>query len=103
MKRSVLLALFSAVVQASAALVVQNLQVEYGPTPLGIDVAQPRFSWQMAATAGERDQAQSAYQIQVREPGGKVVWTPAGSKARFRSASGTREVRSRPLPGTPGP
>ncbi|MCC7176253.1 MAG: family 78 glycoside hydrolase catalytic domain [Bryobacterales bacterium] len=74
MKRSVLLALFSAVVQASAALVVQNLQVEYGPTPLGIDVAQPRFSWQMAATAGERDQAQSAYQIQVREPGGKVVW-----------------------------
>ena len=36
------------VVQAQAA-VVKNLQVEYRSTPLGIDVQQPRFSWQMEA------------------------------------------------------
>jgi hypothetical protein len=40
--------------QARAAVVIQNLQVEYRKTPLGIDAVQPRFSWQMAATAAER-------------------------------------------------
>jgi alpha-L-rhamnosidase len=60
--------------QAQAALVVKNLQVEYRSTPLGLDVRQPRFSWQMESTAGERDVAQSAYQIEVRGPKGTVVW-----------------------------
>ena len=59
---------------ANAAAVIGNLQVEYRNTPLGIDVAQPRFSWQMAATAGERGYAQTAYQIEVRDPKGSVVW-----------------------------
>ncbi len=61
-------------VQAQAALVVKNLQVEYRRTPLGIDVRQPRFSWQMDVTAGERGVAQAAYQIAVRNPKGVVVW-----------------------------
>jgi alpha-L-rhamnosidase len=60
--------------QAQAAVVVKNLQVEYRSTPLGIDVRQPRFSWQMDATAGERGVAQAAYQIEVRDPKGTVVW-----------------------------
>ena len=51
---------------ASAALVVKNLQVEYRTNPLGIDVAQPRFGWQMAATAGERGAGQAAYQLEVK-------------------------------------
>ncbi|MGJ5818624.1 family 78 glycoside hydrolase catalytic domain [Paludibaculum fermentans] len=59
---------------ANAAALLQNLQVEYRPTPLGIDVAQPRFSWQMATTAGERSAAQAAYQLEVRDPQGRLVW-----------------------------
>ncbi len=60
--------------QASAATVLKNLEVEYRATPLGIDVAQPRFSWQMDATQGERAVAQTAYQLQVKDPNGSVVW-----------------------------
>ena len=59
---------------ANAAVVIRNLRAEYRNTPLGIDVAQPRFSWQMAATAGERGYAQTAYQIEVKDPRGAVVW-----------------------------
>ncbi len=58
----------------SAALTVKNLQVEYRSTPLGIDVQQPRFGWQLEATSGERGVAQSAYRIEVRDPKGAVVW-----------------------------
>ncbi len=76
MKRLLILApvLLCAVVQAEAAAVVKNLQVEYRSTPLGIDVAQPRFSWQMAITAGERGFAQTAYQIEIKDPKGNLVW-----------------------------
>ncbi|HSP90068.1 MAG TPA: hypothetical protein VLN08_04145, partial [Vicinamibacterales bacterium] len=65
--------LFCSVMQAQAA-VVQNLQVEYRSTPLGIDVQQPRFSWQMDGAAGERGVAQAACQIDVRDPKGALVW-----------------------------
>jgi alpha-L-rhamnosidase len=63
MGRIVLVAvvLLCSVVQAQAAVVVKNLQVDYRSSPLGIDVQQPRFSWQLEATAGERGLAQSAY------------------------------------------
>jgi alpha-L-rhamnosidase len=70
----VALALIWSAGQAQAGVVIQNLQVEYRSNPLGIDAEQPRFSWQMAATAGERGQVQSAYQIEVRDPKGTVVW-----------------------------
>ncbi len=60
--------------QAQAALVIKNLLVEYRSQPLGIDVQQPRFSWQMEATAGERGVAQAAYAIEVRDPTGAIVW-----------------------------
>ena len=65
--------LLCSVMQAQAA-VVKNLQVEYRSTPLGIDVQQPRFSWQMEATAGERGVSQTAYHIEVRDPKGAIVW-----------------------------
>ena len=68
------LVLLCTLLQANAAAVVKNLQVEYRDTPLGIDVAQPRFAWQMATTAGERGYAQTAYQIQIKDPKGNVVW-----------------------------
>jgi alpha-L-rhamnosidase len=66
--------LLPGVLQAQGAVVIRNLQVEYRPTPLGIDVPQPRFSWQMEATNGERGMAQAAYEIMVRDPKGSVVW-----------------------------
>src|SRR5450759_151475 len=66
--------LLGSVLLANAAAVIKNLQVEYRNTPLGIDVTQPRFGWQMATTAGERGYAQTAYQIEVKDPKGNVVW-----------------------------
>ncbi|MBI4893504.1 MAG: alpha-L-rhamnosidase N-terminal domain-containing protein, partial [Acidobacteria bacterium] len=66
--------LLSAAQLLHAAGVLQNLTVEYRRTPLGIDVATPRFAWQMAATAGERGLAQSAYQLTVRDPRGDTAW-----------------------------
>ncbi|MBN2482550.1 MAG: family 78 glycoside hydrolase catalytic domain [Bacteroidales bacterium] len=57
-----------------AAVIIGNLQVEYTRNPIGIDVNQPRFSWQMVTTAGERGYLQDAYQIVVKDPDGKVHW-----------------------------
>lgn len=51
---------------------ISNLKTEYATTPLGIDVAQPRFSWQMQTRAN--GYAQSAYQILVRNEQGMVAW-----------------------------
>ncbi|MBP7571700.1 MAG: alpha-L-rhamnosidase, partial [Acidobacteria bacterium] len=59
---------------ARAALAVQNLHVEYRTTPLGIDVREPRFGWQLHATAGERGVTQTAYRLEVRDPGGTLAW-----------------------------
>ena len=69
-----LFALLCGLMQLNAAAVIQNLQVEYRTAPLGIDVAQPRFSWQMATTAGERGYSQTAYQIQVKDSSGGLAW-----------------------------
>lgn len=50
-----------------------SLKVEYEETPLGIDVENPRFSWQM--TSSKRGQSQSAYQIIVyNTTDQKEVW-----------------------------
>ena len=59
---------------AQAALVVRNLHVEYRTTPLGIDVREPRFGWQVHATSGERGVTQAAYRLEVRGAGGALVW-----------------------------
>jgi len=60
--------------QLNAAAIIQNLQVEYTKTPLGIDVKTPRFSWQMASSGTIRDFSQSAFQLVVTNPIGKVMW-----------------------------
>ena len=94
---AIALVLACSAVHGSAPASLQNLQVEYRTTPLGIDVPQPRFSWQMDATAGERGVAQAAYQIEVRDPKGAVVWdskrTDSSESARHHVR---RERRSRP-------
>jgi alpha-L-rhamnosidase len=42
---------------------VNNPRCEYLHDPLGIDIAQPRFSWEL--TSGEKDKKQTAYRILV--------------------------------------
>ena len=68
------LVLASSAVHGAAPVVIKSLHVEYRTTPLGIDVAQPRFGWQMEAPEGERGVAQAAYRIEVRDAKGTVVW-----------------------------
>jgi alpha-L-rhamnosidase len=48
-----------------AAIAPVNLRCEYRSNPSGIDVVQPRLSWQVQS--GERDQGQSACQILVAD------------------------------------
>ncbi len=59
----------------AADLSITNLKVEYTATPLGIDVAAPRFSWQLAADPGQpRGSRQVAYQLRVSNEAGELVW-----------------------------
>ena len=67
---------------AQGAAVLENLTVEYRTTPIGIDVPQPRFAWQMDAPESERGAAQTAYRIVVRDPGGAVVWDSTRTESR---------------------
>ncbi|WP_415910964.1 family 78 glycoside hydrolase catalytic domain [Oleiharenicola sp. Vm1] len=50
-------------VALARALTVGPLHTEYRTEPLALDVAQPRFGWQLAAA--ERAQRQTAYQVRV--------------------------------------
>ena len=59
---------------AKASVQVDNLTVEYTTTPIGIDVAAPRFGWQMVAPLGERGCVQTAWQIIVKDETGKQLW-----------------------------
>jgi alpha-L-rhamnosidase len=51
--------------EAPAPVAVSHLRCEYTVDPLGIDVRQPRLSWQL--TAAGRDVVQAAYQVRVAE------------------------------------
>ncbi|MBD2701704.1 family 78 glycoside hydrolase catalytic domain [Spirosoma sp. BT702] len=53
---------------------IDNLQVDYQPTPLGIDQTNPHFSWQMKALDAKRGYAQIAYQLIVTDAQKHVVW-----------------------------
>lgn len=79
--RTVLFLLVSASA-AAAAIEIRAPQVEYRATPLGIDVARPRFSWHLEATSGERGVVQQAYQVVVTAPGGRVTWDTGRIAAR---------------------
>jgi hypothetical protein len=49
--------------EESASLVPTQLRCEYAANPLGVDSAQPHLSWKLESA--ERDQRQTAYQIQA--------------------------------------
>jgi len=58
-----LLACLFPVISAAAPPAPVSLRVEYLTSPLGIDVAQPRFSWVLPQDG--RGQKQTAYQVVV--------------------------------------
>ncbi|MFY7828832.1 MAG: family 78 glycoside hydrolase catalytic domain [Flectobacillus sp.] len=62
---------------------IQNLTVENLTNPIGIDVAQPRFSWQIYSD--KQNVKQTAYEISVRS-GKKLVW----SSGKIASANSLR-------------
>jgi alpha-L-rhamnosidase len=53
---------------------IQNLKVDYQAQPLGIDISNPHFSWEMHAKGSKRGYTQKAYQIVVTDPNNQVVW-----------------------------
>ena len=73
MKRTItflFIALICMVAQGATSL--HTLRVEYATTPMGIDVQQPRFSWQMSSD--KRGTCQKAYQIVVTDNANRKVW-----------------------------
>ena len=53
------------VFESKAGTAIIKLQVEYQTNPIGIDVEQPRFSWQMQSD--QRGESQQAYRLLVSE------------------------------------
>ncbi len=53
---------------------VQNLNVEYTKTPLGIDVKVPRFGWQMQGPDNLKGLYQTAYRLVVKNSDGDLFW-----------------------------
>ncbi len=80
-KKKILLgmAMLCGCLTASAEFDVTALRVEYTKEPLGIDVAAPRFSWQMKSD--KAGAAQTAYQINVKDAEGKEMWNSGRVKS----------------------
>ena len=57
---------------ASAQTKIEGLLTESVSTPLGIDIIQPHFAWQMSSA--KRGAMQTAYRIEVKYPTGLQVW-----------------------------
>lgn len=67
-----LLSFFTSSFLKASEINIEKLRTEYTETPLGIDVTQPRFSWQMASP--KKGCHQTAYQIMVTDEAGQTVW-----------------------------
>lgn len=59
-------------ITVSAADGISGLSTEYRTDPVGIEVAKPRFGWQM--TSGRNGASQKAYRIIVKDSGDSLVW-----------------------------
>ena len=66
--------LFLGIHNVFANVVIDNLKVDYQAKPLGIDIINPHFSWQMKALDTKRGDVQTAYQIVVSDAKNQVVW-----------------------------
>lgn len=65
MKRTLILLLTSLITLQTNAQTLEKLRCEYQETPMGLEVLNPRLSWQMKATS--RGAKQTAYQILVAD------------------------------------
>lgn len=90
-----LLAFFMSL-QASAQTKIQGLLTQGTVTPLGIDDRTPAFTWQMSSP--ERGMSQSAYQLVVTDPSGKLLWD--SKKVRSSSSLNTLYAGSTLRPST---
>lgn len=66
--------LCSMVISPAFSMGLQKLEVEYHQYPLALDVPSPRFGWQFVSSSHERGIYQTAYQLEVKDEAGKVVW-----------------------------
>lgn len=62
------------IVNVFANVSIDNLKVDYQEKPLGIDITNPHFSWQMKALDMKRGYSQKAYQIIVSDFKNQIVW-----------------------------
>lgn len=60
--------------EARPAVKAVGLRCEYLVDPIGIDVAQPRFSWRLESADPVRGLKQSAWQVAVEQAGGELLW-----------------------------
>lgn len=66
--------LCSMLISPALSMELQKLEVEYHQYPLALDVTVPRFGWQLVGNPHERGIYQTAYQLEVKDEAGKVVW-----------------------------
>jgi alpha-L-rhamnosidase len=80
---------FSTSALAESPLSVTNLRCEYKTNPIGIDVAQPRFSWEIVSS--ERATVQTAYQMRVANTEAQLAKTqPLWDSSKQPSAASTQ-------------
>src|SRR5687767_9860160 len=73
MKNKILtLALISFSLFSNAQVKVQSLAVESRINPMGVEMLNPRFSWQLSSDV--RNTMQSAYELAVTDADQKAVW-----------------------------
>ena len=78
---------------ANAQVAVKNLRCENMINPLGVDIAMPRFSWQLVSD--EKNVLQTAYEIRVgSKPGSADTWS---SGKQISAASIYVPYRGNPL------
>jgi alpha-L-rhamnosidase len=53
---------------------IENLKVDSQEKPLGIDITNPHFSWQMKALDNKKGYFQKAYKIVVSDAKNQIVW-----------------------------
>ncbi|WP_435354844.1 family 78 glycoside hydrolase catalytic domain [Emticicia sp. SJ17W-69] len=68
------LLILSIVGNVFANVSIDNLKVDSQEKPLGIDISNPHFSWQMKAMDAKRGYFQTAYQITVTDSKNQIVW-----------------------------
>ena len=81
----------------SANVLIGNLQVDYESNPLGIDITNPHFSWQMKALDTKRGYYQKAYHIVITDSKNQIVWN---SKKIISDLSHGIEYAGTPLKAT---